>query len=63
MELAHDSVRYHKAVADAKADALAHELNGLFDHILGMADDAYLVGHPEWLEIVEHTKRVKALSR
>ena len=25
----------------------------LIDHILAMKDDAYLVGHPEWLEIVE----------
>lgn len=28
----------------------------LATHIVAMADDAYLVGHPEWLEIVEEAK-------
>jgi hypothetical protein len=27
-------------------------LDALVSHVLAMADDAYLVGHPEWLEIV-----------
>jgi len=28
-------------------------------HILAMADDAYLVGHPEWLEIVKDAQKVR----
>ncbi len=28
-------------------------MRALANHIIAMADDAYLTGHPEWLEIVE----------
>jgi hypothetical protein len=28
----------------------------LAEHILAMADDAYLIGHPEWLEIVKEAR-------
>jgi len=32
----------------------------LVDHILTMADDAYLIGHPEWMEIVQEARQVNA---
>ncbi len=32
-------------------------LNSLAEHVLAMADDAYLVGHPEWVEIVEEARK------
>jgi len=30
----------------------------LIDHILAMKDDAYLVGHPEWNEIVKTAEKL-----
>lgn len=30
----------------------------LAEHVLAMADDAYLTGHPEWDEIVKDAKEV-----
>ncbi len=32
-------------------------LFSLAEHVLAMADDAYLVGHPEWIEIVEEARK------
>jgi hypothetical protein len=41
----------------AGRDSVALLLSGrLAEHIEAMADDAYLVGHPEWLAIVEEAK-------
>jgi hypothetical protein len=31
-------------------------LLALAKHVLAMADDAYLVGHPEWIEIVREAR-------
>jgi len=33
----------------------------LIDHIIAMADDDYLSGHPEWSEIIEEAKRLSNL--
>lgn len=33
----------------------------LVQHILAMADDAYLLGHPEWVEILRDCYRVMDL--
>lgn len=33
--------------------------NNLVNHILAMADDAYLIGHPEWMEIVKEAQKIK----
>jgi len=35
----------------------------LAEHILAMADDTYLTGHPEWYEIVADAERVVGMSR
>ena len=32
----------------------------LVNHLLTMADDAYLMGHPEWQEIIQEAQQVKA---
>ena len=32
----------------------------IVEHILAMANDAYLTGHPEWNEIVKEAQRVQA---
>lgn len=32
-------------------------LFSLAEHVLAMADDAYLIGHPEWVEIVEEARK------
>lgn len=36
--------------------AAAPELLALARHITAMADDSYLVGHPEWLEMVTEAR-------
>lgn len=35
----------------------------LCKHIIVMEDDTYLIGHPEWNEIVDEAKRVLNLLR
>ncbi len=35
----------------------------LAEHILSMADDDYLLGHPEWYEIVADAEKVVGMSR
>ena len=45
----------NQALAD-KAKAEHAALDKLRQHILAMADDAYLLGHPEWTEIVKEAK-------
>ena len=42
-------------VPAAAVDELAR-LRDLRDHVLAMADDGYLEGHPEWLEIVAEAR-------
>jgi hypothetical protein len=32
----------------------------LAEHVLAMADDAYLMGHPEWAEIVDEARALHA---
>lgn len=45
-------------------DAIAFlpSLVKLANHILAMADDAYLTGHPEWAEIVSEAKAIEKAS-
>lgn len=46
--------------ANARLIAAAPDLLHLAEHVLAMADDAYLTGHPEWIEIVEEARAIKA---
>jgi len=34
-------------------------MNELLEHILAMADDPYLCGHPEWEEIVKESEALR----
>jgi hypothetical protein len=36
--------------------------NSLIDHILAMADDSYLMGHPEWVEIANEARAARTPS-
>lgn len=50
-------------LANAKLFAAAPELLALAKHIESMADDAYLTGHPEFVEIAREAKEaLKATS-
>jgi hypothetical protein len=42
--------------------AKAPGLYQLAQHIVAMADDAYLTGHPEWLEIVSEAQKLVSTS-
>lgn len=44
------------AEANAKLMATAPDLLKLAQHVIAMHDDAYLSGHPEWVEIVNEAK-------
>ena len=35
---------------------MEEKLINLAEHIINMADDAYLIGHPEWIEIVKEAE-------
>lgn len=35
----------------------------LAEHVLAMADDDYLLGHPEWYDIVADAERVVGMTR
>jgi hypothetical protein len=42
-----------------KRNEKAKQIINLIEHILTMADDSYLRGHPEWLTIVNEAQAVK----
>lgn len=44
-------------IVKKQADGLNKKLTALCSHILAMADDSYLCGHPEWIEIVNEAKK------
>jgi hypothetical protein len=46
--------------ADARLIATAPALLELARHIVAMADDAYLDGHPEWAELVKKARALVA---
>ena len=45
--------------ANARLIASAPDLLALARHILAMADDAYLTGHPEWQASVEEAQNIQ----
>jgi len=47
-----------RKVTVPERDALVSDSHELIKHILTMADDAYLVGHPEWNEIVKEANNL-----
>lgn len=57
---AREGVESEMAIAEhvAKAHNDHAALIALRNHIMSMADDAYLTGHPEWLEIVAEAERL-----
>ena len=46
--------------ANARLIAAAPDGHKLAEHIDAMANDAYLVGHPEWAEIVDEARELIA---
>ena len=42
-----------------KVNKIAQDLINLIEHIITMGDDSYLMGHPEWNEIVKEAKEIK----
>jgi hypothetical protein len=42
-----------------KVENRAAQYAALAEHIRAMADDPYLTGHPEWLEIAAEAQRLK----
>ena len=46
--------------ANARLISTAPDGHNLAEHITAMADDAYLVGHPEWQEIVDEARALIA---
>lgn len=46
--------------ANARLIATAPDGHKLAEHIAAMADDAYLVGHPEWEAIVDEARALIA---
>lgn len=52
------AAKAYKPIPEDVAQALAlHKLTALAEHVIAVADDAYLTGHPEWAEIVVEAKR------
>lgn len=47
-----------ECLANARLIAGAPDGYALAEHIIAMADDSYLEGHPEWLEIVKEARAV-----
>ncbi len=55
-----DQSNLHEASADARLIATAPDGHKLAEHVDAMANDAYLVGHPEWEEIVNEARALIA---
>lgn len=58
-----NEVRYTITDADTSQPSAEAKFIALADHIAAMADDAYLTGHPEWLEIVKAAQVAKMEGR
>ena len=49
--------------ADAALIAACPDMFAVLKHVLAMHDDAYLVGHPEWREIVTEARAAISKAR
>lgn len=61
-DIRHDFVIEVRSVLRPQAGELAL-LRALCEHVLAMADDGYLEGHPEWMEIVADARRANGAVR
>lgn len=51
------------AMANARLIAAGTDLLKVAHHIMVMADDAYLLGHPEWIEMVNEARAAIAKTQ
>ncbi len=51
---------YYEAGYEQGKKNASESIKALLAHIASMADDVYLTGHPEWLEIVKESKELES---